>query len=64
MTRTEDIGSSVACRAQAERLRKLAKAVTTPNLRKTLMDAAADYDRLARQTERLINAGDSPSPPT
>ena len=49
----EQIESSEARRAHAERLRKLAKTVTTPGLRKTLMEAAADYDRLARQSESL-----------
>lgn len=54
MTWSDKIESSVGCRAHAERLRKLAKAVTTAGLRKTLMDAAADYDKLARQIERGI----------
>lgn len=55
MTWSDKIESSVACRAHAERLRKLAQAVTTAGLRKALVEAAADYDRLARQTEDLTD---------
>jgi hypothetical protein len=63
MTWPDKIESSVACRAHAEHLRKLAKTVTTLGLRKTLMDAAADYDKLARQSGRLINIGNATFPP-
>src|SRR6185295_1856312 len=49
MTRSQEIESSARCRAHAERLRKFAETVTTPDLRKTLLDAAADFDKLARQ---------------
>jgi hypothetical protein len=54
MTWAENIDSSGACRAHAEHLRRLAECVTTPGLRKALMDAAADYDKLARSSEGLL----------
>jgi hypothetical protein len=37
----------------AQCLRKQVEVVTTPRLGKTLTEATADYDKLARQAERL-----------
>ena len=53
-----DIKSTEAYRADARRLRKLAEVVTTPALRKTLLDAAVDYERLANRAEKLADHGD------
>jgi hypothetical protein len=61
MTRSQEIESSARCRAHAERLRKFAETVTTPGLRKTLLDAAADFDKLARQSESNIGNVTFPS---
>jgi hypothetical protein len=63
MTWSDDVESSARCRAHAARLRKFAEAVTTPGLRKTLLDAAADFDRLARQSKRLTTVENAKSPP-
>jgi len=53
----DDIKSSIAYRADATRLRKFAATVTTPALRKTLLDAAADYEKLARRADKLTDLG-------